>query len=368
LINANAGNEAGTKMGFNDGMSTRVLICDDSGMARKQMARALPPDWDTENFFAVDGVDALEQIRAGTADVLFLDLNMPELDGYGVLEAIKKEDLPILTIVVSGDIQPEARARVMKLGAIDFIKKPSDTELIAKLLKDFGLYTPGEQPAEELETSAGPTSAVVNTAGPRNNEPGETSLNDFLQEISNVAMGRAADLLARLLNVFVKLPVPKVATIAHTEINMALSAVDRDAYSAVCQGFIGAGIAGEALLLFSDSSFEDMAGLLHYDDVSSESLEIEVLMDMSSILFGAFIKGLGDQLDIKLGLSHPVVLGQHRSIDDLLDYHSRQSSQQLLAIEINYQLEDHAIACDLLVLLTEDSIPRLQNSLYYLTE
>ncbi|MBS3805536.1 MAG: response regulator [Oleiphilaceae bacterium] len=349
-------------------MTTRVLICDDSGMARKQMSRALPPDWETDIAFAVDGLDALEQIRAGYAEILFLDLNMPELDGYGVLEAINREDLPVLTIVVSGDIQPQARARVKKMGAIDFIKKPTEPGIITSLLKDYGLYTPAEPAAESPAASAASRTTVPPQAAAKANDPGETTLTEFLQEISNVAMGQAADLLARLLDVFVKLPVPRVAMMAHSEIGMALSAADQSRYSAVCQGFIGGGVAGEALLLFSDSSFNDMARLLGYDEGSSETLDVEVLMDMSSILFGAFINGLGAQLDIKLGLSHPVVLGQHQSISDLLEHHSRQGDQQLLAIEINYQLEDHAVACDLLVLMTEDSIPRLQSSLQYLTE
>lgn len=335
-------------------MTMRVLICDDSAMARKQMARALPPDWPVETRFAVDGHDALAQIRAGRADTLFLDLNMPELDGYGVLEAINREDLPVLTIVVSGDIQPQARERVRKMGAIDFIKKPTDPESLARLLQDFGLYRPGEAEAQAT-VKAGP--ALTDTP---------LTLNEYLQEISNVAMGRAADLLARLLNVFVRLPVPRVAMIERSELSMALSAAEETTYSAVCQGFTGPGVAGEALLLFSDASFRDMAHLLRYEDMSSESVEVEVLMDMSSILFGAFLKGFGDQLDLRLGLGHPTVLGQHRRIGDLLEHHSRYS-EQLLAIEINYQVEDYAISCDLLVLLTEDSIPHLEKSLYYLT-
>lgn len=45
-------------------MTMRVLICDDSAMARKQMARALPTNWDVETSFAVDGHEALEKVRA----------------------------------------------------------------------------------------------------------------------------------------------------------------------------------------------------------------------------------------------------------------------------------------------------------------
>ncbi|MBE94432.1 response regulator [Marinobacter sp.] len=338
-------------------MTTRVLICDDSSLARKQMARALPKNWNAEVTFAFDGRNALEKLRAGAGELMFLDLNMPEMDGYQVLDAILKEDLPVLTIVVSGDIQPEARARVRKLGAIEFIKKPTDTDLVSQLLRDYG-FLRAEDLAKDQEHAT--------TDIPAADAP--ISLNDYLQEIANVAMGRSSDLLARLLRVFVKQPIPRVEMIARSELSMAISAAQADSsYSAVCQGFTGAGIAGEALLLFADASFNDMAELLHYDDLDTESIQVEVLMDMSSILFGAFLKGIGDQLDLKLGLGHPTVLGQHRQIGDLLEHHSTRQ-EKLLCIEISYELEDRDIRCDVLVLLTEDSVPFLEQRLQYLVD
>ena len=63
-------------------MSTAVLICDDSGFARKQMARALPAGWDISLSFANNGEEAISAIRKGDADVVFLDLTMPIMDGY----------------------------------------------------------------------------------------------------------------------------------------------------------------------------------------------------------------------------------------------------------------------------------------------
>lgn len=342
-------------------MTTRVLICDDSSLARKQMARALPKNWNAEVTFAFDGRNALEKLRAGAGELMFLDLNMPEMDGYQVLEAILKEDLPVLTIVVSGDIQPEARARVRKLGAIEFIKKPTDTDLVLKLLQDYGFLRPEDLVEDHEQSASADTTNTTSTSAP-------ISLNDYLQEIANVAMGRSSDLLARLLRVFVKQPIPRVEMIARSELSMAISAAQADSsYSAVCQGFTGAGIAGEALLLFADASFNDMAELLHYDDLDTESLQVEVLMDMSSILFGAFLKGIGDQLDLKLGLGHPTVLGQHRQIGDLLEHHSTRQ-EKLLCIEISYELEDRDISCDMLVLLTEDSVPFLEQRLQYLVD
>ncbi|WP_148862378.1 response regulator [Marinobacter fonticola] len=339
-------------------MSYRILICDDSSMARKQMARALPKNWPAEISYAEHGEQALEVIRQGHCDLMFLDLNMPVLDGYGVLEAVARDDLPVMTIVVSGDIQPQARERVRKLGAMDFIRKPTDPEKIQQILEEFGIYRADD--SEEAQAQAEPSPAP---------EPeGKLDLAAYLQEMSNVAMGQAADLLARLLDVFVKLPVPRVATLAQSELSMALTAASaKESYSAVCQGFNGAGVAGEALLLFSDASFEDMAQLLRYEEENRHALEVEVLMDMSSILFGAFLKGLGDQLDLRFGLGHPTVLGQHRQVGELLEYH-QGSDQKLLCIEINYAIEDHNVVCDLLVLLTADSTPHLEKAISYLTE
>lgn len=122
-------------------MTLNVLICDDSSFARKQMARALPPEWTVEVHFACDGVEGVAAIKEGKADVMFLDLTMPNLDGYGVLEAIRKEDLPTMVIVVSGDIQPDAQERVKALGAMAFIKKPIDADKARTVLAEYGILT-----------------------------------------------------------------------------------------------------------------------------------------------------------------------------------------------------------------------------------
>jgi len=120
-------------------MPIPLLICDDSNMARKQVLRALPEGWDVEVTFAGNGAEALEAIRAGQGEMVFLDLTMPELDGYAVLEQVKSEGLKAVIIVISADIQPEARERVLRLGALDFIRKPINTEKLAATLKGFGL-------------------------------------------------------------------------------------------------------------------------------------------------------------------------------------------------------------------------------------
>lgn len=339
-------------------MTTPVLICDDSSVARKQMARSLPPDWDIEVSFAGNGQEAIEAIKKGLGDIMFLDLNMPVMDGYETLENIQKLDLPTMVIVVSGDIQPEARERVKKLGAIEFIKKPIDTVALGALLGQFGLYTP--TPKTAVPQSIKVPQAVIK------GESGKIEYRDCIQEISNVAMGQAADLLARLLNVFVKLPIPNVNELEVSELQMALSFAEQDnTYSAVCQGFIGSGISGEALVIFSDSSFSDIAKLLNYKGEIDRTVELELLMEIASILVGACTGGIARQLDTQFSQGHPVVLGQHVKVSDLIKANASRW-KKTLAIEITYEIENYNISCDLLLLFTEDSLGNLYKRLSYL--
>ncbi|RMF17851.1 MAG: response regulator [Gammaproteobacteria bacterium] len=330
-------------------MTTPVLICDDSTVARKQLAKALPEDWDVDVSFAKNGYEALDLIEAGKGNILFLDLTMPEMDGYEVLAQVQKRDLPTLVIVVSGDIQPDARARVMKMGALDFIRKPVDAEVLAGLLRQYGLYDQAPEPAPLEASGEEPISEL-----------------EVYQEVANVAMGQAADMLARLLDVFVVLPIPRVNLLEVTELQMALQATtDSETYSAVCQGFIGSGISGEALLLFHDSSFEDMARLMQYEGELNELVELELLMDVASVLIGACIKGIADQMDVQFSQGHPVVLGQHVDVGELLQ-NKTWRWKQTLTIEICYSLEGYNVACDLLLLFTEDSLPIMRNKVAYL--
>ena len=191
---------------------------------------------------------------------------------------------------------------------------------------------------------------------------------DCFQEIANVSMGRAADLLARLLNVFVVLPIPQVNILESSELHMALTSLEHGKnVSGVCQGFIGSNIAGEALIIFNDASFADIATLTRYRGDMNRSIELELLMDISNILIGACLNGVAEQLDFKFSQGQPVVLGQHLKIGDLLKAGSK-NWKNTLAIEINYTIENYDICCDLLLLFTEDSLSILNSRVACLLE
>ncbi|MEM0912909.1 MAG: response regulator, partial [Pseudomonadota bacterium] len=208
-----------------------VLICDDSMVARKQVARCIPHDLDSQVHFAKHGQEALESLKDGKGQILLLDLNMPVMDGYQTLENIKEQALGVKTIVISGDIQPEAMQRVKDLGALDFIKKPVSANELHAALSRHGIFQEEEEDTEEQGAL-------------------DESIRDCYQEVANVAMGMAGDHLARIMNVFVELPIPNVNLIEVSELHMMLSDIDAtESTSGVCQGFLGDGISGEGLCI-----------------------------------------------------------------------------------------------------------------------
>jgi len=188
---------------------------------------------------------------------------------------------------------------------------------------------------------------------------------DALQEISNVAMGQAGDKLARLLDTFVVLSIPHIEIMRPQDISMALHAINSDdSVSGVCQGFIGGGIAGEAMLLFNDTSFSDLAKLLNYDEDLDELSERELLMDTTNVLFGACLRGIAEQIDMDFSFGPPMGLGQHLKVWEIFD--ANASWDSALVIEISYQLEGYHVNCDLLIIITEDSLDLLFKKLNYL--
>jgi chemotaxis protein CheY-P-specific phosphatase CheC len=320
-------------------------------MARKQLIRALPAEWPVTITQAANGQEALAAIRQGLGQVMLLDLTMPVLDGYETLAALRAEGLACRVIVVSGDVQDEAVRRVKALGALAFIKKPADPEVLRSTLLELGLFDPRTTPGAMAQA------ALL--------EGLKVNFRDALREVTNIAMGRAAALLAKVLGVFVQLPVPQVNIFEVSELHMTLTdAMRGERLSAVCQGFIGDAIAGEALLLFHDSEVADMARLLGWQP-RDDSQTAEMLLDLASILTGACLAGIAEQIDVRFSQGHPMLLGEHAGIEQLIHLNQKRW-QKTLAVEISYSLEAHSIHFDLLLLFTEDSIRRLTHKLNYL--
>jgi len=120
-------------------MINSILVVDDSKMSRKLVIRSLPEEWDVPIFQAANGIEALDIFHEKKPDVMFLDLTMPELDGFGVLAALQQEENKVPVVVISADVQTEAYERAIGLGARAFIQKPMNQGDVKKVVQELGL-------------------------------------------------------------------------------------------------------------------------------------------------------------------------------------------------------------------------------------
>ncbi len=118
---------------------TKIMIADDSWLQR-QMLGDIFKKQGYEVTEAVHGKDAIEKLEEEVPDCMVLDLLMPELDGFGVLESIRDNELNVPVVVFSADIQDTTREKCFDLGAKGFVSKPlKEEELLAEVGKAIGV-------------------------------------------------------------------------------------------------------------------------------------------------------------------------------------------------------------------------------------
>lgn len=104
---------------------------------------------------ARDGAEALTQIRAVKPDAMILDINMPEIDGFGVLERLRQTPsfrLPVLVLTARHEAQDVRRA--IDLGARDFLAKPfTEGQLAARVVRLLRAPTPLSAPVKPVDAS-----------------------------------------------------------------------------------------------------------------------------------------------------------------------------------------------------------------------
>jgi two-component system LytT family response regulator len=104
----------------------RTIIVDDEKPARTRLLALLEPRSDIEVVgVARDGREAVELVRTRKPDLLFLDIHMPELDGFGVLREISPTRLPLTIFVTAHD---RYAVRAFEAHAVDYLLKPFSDE------------------------------------------------------------------------------------------------------------------------------------------------------------------------------------------------------------------------------------------------
>jgi len=135
-----------------DPASIRVLVVDDEPLARRNVTALLRGDPDIGPIEECgSGVEAIEAIRRSKPDLLFLDVQMPECDGFDVLEMLGP-DLPRALIFVTA--YDEYALRAFEAGALDYLLKPFDDARFGRALnrarEKLARHAPPQQPARRL--------------------------------------------------------------------------------------------------------------------------------------------------------------------------------------------------------------------------
>ena len=111
-------------------MKIRTLIVDDEPPARELIARLVRDEPDVEVVAQCgDGRSAIEAVRKYSPDLVFLDVQMPGLDGFGVLEDLPEDHCPMIVFVTAYD---EHAVRAFEVHAVDYVLKPFEYDRLKK--------------------------------------------------------------------------------------------------------------------------------------------------------------------------------------------------------------------------------------------
>ena len=113
--------------------NSSVLIVDDESYIRELIKRILTPEYNI--FEASNGKEALKIIKNNDISLVLLDIFMPEIDGKEFILELKRQNYHIPVVVISGNENEDIAREFLKLGAVDYIKKPLNIENLKMLVR-----------------------------------------------------------------------------------------------------------------------------------------------------------------------------------------------------------------------------------------
>lgn len=128
-------------------MSKRILVVDDEPNVRLNYRMTL----ETEGFTVVEancGSAALDQLSSAVFDLAILDMRMPEMDGLDLLDEMRARGYATPTVIITAYGSIPHAVRALKLGAIDFLKKPMTPESLRNIVNEVTTRHTGIEAAE----------------------------------------------------------------------------------------------------------------------------------------------------------------------------------------------------------------------------
>ena len=316
-----------------------IVICDDSSLARKSLQRCISPEsFGILTFLCANGREAIATVVENSIDLMFLDLTMPEMDGYEVLQYLRDYGIETKVVVISGDVQEEAKRRCLELGASEFIAKPFNKDEVATLIQSYVYKTP-----------------TTNTTPFQPQDDVEIDPVSKFREITNIALGRGAAVISDRIGKFIDLPVPNVGIVEASELNMIIAdALHRDSVHAVTQRFVGNGIHGESLVCMRGQDISALGHALGFP--TTQSNHNEMILNIANLLVSTYLNSLASQLVVDFSLRQPVTVAKNDQDEFLAIHHVEQSA---FTVEFTYLAEHLDFECEVLLLLDAESVETL---------
>ncbi len=145
-------------------MALRVVIVDDEPLARQELQYLLEGAGDVEVLaLGSNGIEAVELIRTQKPDVVFLDVQMPGLDGFGVLKKLleKKMRMPQIVFATAYD---QYAVRAFEVNAVDYLLKPFDKARVGKTLEKARMRVAASEPMSAVVIEPAESAVSVNAA------------------------------------------------------------------------------------------------------------------------------------------------------------------------------------------------------------
>jgi chemotaxis protein CheY-P-specific phosphatase CheC len=184
-----------------------------------------------------------------------------------------------------------------------------------------------------------------------------------MRTVAGAAASQAAARLGRLLQTPVQMSTPSISMLLASDLAMTPT-VEAQGEVAFCQGYIGGGIAGEALLTLTCADPDRLAGILRFEGVLDATIREELLADIANLIIGACLNGLGDQIDTQFNQTHPCRLnngaptGSKRAAPG--------NDAEMLALETTGSIEGTPMHFNLLLLFTPTSTKTFRHLVAYL--
>ncbi|MGF1682917.1 response regulator [Photobacterium minamisatsumaniensis] len=302
--------------------------------------------------FAEDGKQAIECIVNINVDVLFLDLTMPIMDGFEVLQHLPINQYQTKVIVLSADVQKEAIERCLDLGASAFLAKPFNQAQLATSLSNIGVsLSVPETSNQRPKLGQDPVAKHTNDIN---------YLSQF-KEVANVALGRGAAIISDHFGDFIKMPLPNVAMLSAGELVMTINDIKQQTETvAIAQRFVGGGIHGEALICLEGKDVDKFGKRLGFSQVNEH--KNEVVIDIANLMVSSFLVSLSEQMNIPFSVRQPIVLEEYMAWGEI-----NCNKSEYFTVEYRYQAETLDVICEVLFMMDQGStkvIKRIMETLH----